>query len=120
MKDEECDIVLANHVLEHVSDYKACEELFRILKRGGLFVCQVPIIEGWDETYEDDSIVTDAGRELHYGQIDHIRYYGRDFRARVERSGLKLVSEITARAKDVVKYSLLRGEKVFVFQKPSQ
>ena len=115
--DSSCDIVIANHVLEHVDDHKAALELHRILRDEGIFVCQVPIIEGWEQTYEDDAIEDESGRWLHYGQGDHVRYYGRDFRSRIEAGGLRLVKEVTSEGKDVIDYGLLRGEKVFVFQK---
>ena len=44
----------------------------------------VPIIEGWEETYEDKSI-NENNRCIHYGQGDHVRFYGKDFRQRIEK-----------------------------------
>ncbi|SDU08403.1 class I SAM-dependent methyltransferase [Halopseudomonas salegens] len=117
--DEKYDIVIANHVLEHVDDRKASRELSRILKKNGILICQVPIIEGWDKTYENDNICTDLERWVHFGKDDHIRFYGKDFRDRISESGFNLFQEITAEGVDVVNNGLLRGEKVFVFQKAS-
>lgn len=117
MPDNSLDIVIANHVLEHVDDESASDELFRCLKVGGILVCQVPIIEGWENTYENHQVNTDVQRELHFGQSDHVRYYGKDFRRRISKSGLVLVNEYTAEGPNVARYGLLRGEKVFVFQK---
>jgi len=110
-------LVIANHVLEHVDDRKASQELARILEPGGLLVCMVPIIEGWDKTFEDEKIDTYEARAKYYGQYNHIRYYGRDFRERIGNGGLELISEITAEGYDVIEYGLIRGEKVFVFRK---
>ncbi|MEL0155436.1 methyltransferase domain-containing protein [Sphingopyxis sp.] len=110
-------LIIANHVLEHVDDVTAASEIARILSDDGILVAMVPIVEGWDETYENNKIADEAGRWLHFGQGDHVRFYGRDFRDRMERGGLKLRREITATEPDVANYGLLRGEKVFVFGK---
>lgn len=111
------DIVLANHVLEHIDDHKAASEIARILKPNGKFICTVPVIEGWDETYQDDTIKTPDQRYLHFGQHDHLRFYGNDFSERFKDSGLALLETITANPNDVIRFGLQRGEKVFVFKK---
>jgi len=113
------NLIIANHVLEHVDDNKAGKELSRILTEKGILLCTVPIIEGWETTYENDLVNSDEDRRLHFGQGDHIRFYGRDFRERIERGGFKLINEITAEGEDVIKYGLGRGAKVFVFEKNS-
>ena len=117
VEDEQYDVIIANHVLEHVDDHKASAEIARVLTKGGVLLCQVPIVEGWATTYEDPSITTDEGRWLHFGQGDHVRFYGADFRERISAGGLKLTHEFTAEGTDVLRYGLLRGEKTFVFQK---
>ncbi len=117
LTDESIGTVIANHVLEHVDDGKALNEIHRILKPDGVFITSVPIVEGWSTTYENAEIKSDEERVLHFGQNDHVRYYGRDFRERVESAGFSLESEITSEGSDVVKYSLTRGEKLFVFRK---
>ncbi|WP_395660203.1 methyltransferase domain-containing protein [Aestuariivirga sp.] len=118
LPDASMKLVIASHVLEHVDDRKAGKELYRILVPGGVLICMVPIVEGWKTTYENPDITSEDDRWLHFGQGDHVRYFGRDFRQRIERSGLKLIMEITAEGGDVIRYGLLRGEKVFVFAKP--
>lgn len=110
-------IIIANHVLEHVDDFKASSEIKKILKKSGLFICSVPIIEGWEKTYEDKSILLPKDKELHYSQHDHLRYYGADFVTRIVESGLELLKIFTANGDDSVKYGLNRGEKIFVFIK---
>lgn len=117
LPDGKYRLIIANHVLEHVDDFRAASEIARILSDDGIFVAMVPIVEGWDESYENGKISDEAGRWLHFGQGDHVRYYGRDFRERIERGGLKLKREITATEPDVATYGLTRGEKVFVFGK---
>ena len=111
--DESYDVVICNHVLEHVDDRAALSELYRVLRPGGRLVCTFPIIEGWDETYEDDAITGDRERVMHFGQYDHRRIYGRDVRGRIEDAGFELV-EHTSVEPDIMRYGLQRGKKVFV------
>ncbi|WP_167853463.1 methyltransferase domain-containing protein [Roseovarius aestuariivivens] len=110
-------LIIANHVLEHVDDQKASAEIARVMTDDGYFIAMVPLIEGWDTSYENPDAKSVPDRYLHFGQGDHVRYYGRDFRERMQRNGLKLVSEITAQGQEVIDHSLLRGEKVFLFRK---
>ena len=110
-------IIIANHVLEHVNDLKSSKEIRRVLRRRGIFICTTPIIEGWSKTYENKSIKSPEKRSIHFGQYDHVRYYGSDFVERIEKSGLKIIDIFTSKSSDVIKYGLIRGEKVFVFIK---
>jgi SAM-dependent methyltransferase len=111
--DATYDVVVCNHVLEHVDDRKALAEIHRVLKPGGRLIAMVPIVEGWSETYDDPSITDSSERMLHFGRHNHLRYYGSDFRLRLKDSGFEVV-EYTATGADAVQYGLSRGEKVFV------
>lgn len=117
LPDEQFDLVICSHVLEHVDDRAALGELHRIIKKGGLLIVMVPVIEGWDVTYEDAAITTYRDRELAFGQRDHLRVYGSDFRKRIEEA-MFIVSEYAPVEPFVTKYGLVRGEKVFVGRKP--
>lgn len=110
------DTVIANHVLEHVDDARALAEIFRILTPGGQAVLTVPMIEGWDETYENSGLAP-AERALHYGNAEHLRFYGRDLRERIRAAGFAL-DEYPAVEPDVSRHALRRGERVFVGRKP--
>jgi len=110
------DMVVCSHVLEHVHDEAALGEVFRVLAPGGLAVLMVPVVEGWAATYENPAVSLEE-RTLHFGQWDHVRYYGADFRERVRRAGFVL-TEYTAIEPDVSRFGLVRGEKVFIARKP--
>jgi SAM-dependent methyltransferase len=117
LPDRALDLVIVNHVLEHVDDVAALSELYRILKPGGRVIASVPIVEGWDETYENPGVADEIGRDTHFGQSDHVRYYGRDFRNRITSAGFAL-QEFTVGGAESVRYSLLRGERIFIGTKP--
>jgi SAM-dependent methyltransferase len=113
------DMVIANHVLEHVDDRAAFAELFRVLRPAGLAVITVPMIEGFERTYEDPAHDTPEARRLYYGDAEHLRWYGRDLRDRFAAPGFR-VSEFTALEPDAARHALHRGEKVFLGLKPAE
>jgi SAM-dependent methyltransferase len=84
--DNTFDFILCSHVLEHVpDDRRAMREFYRTLKPDGWAILMVPI---WrDLTFEDPSIVDPAERLAVYGQMDHVRIYGRDFVDRLREAG---------------------------------
>jgi SAM-dependent methyltransferase len=118
LPDASCDVVVCSHVLEHVNDVKALSEIYRVLKPGGLAIIMLPIVEGWSRTYENAEVESAAGRTIHFGQHDHVRYYGADVRERIRAAGFDL-AEFTAEGDDVIRYGLIRGEKVFLATKPT-
>jgi ubiquinone/menaquinone biosynthesis C-methylase UbiE len=89
--DENFDLVLCNHVLEHVrDDIAAMKEIRRVLKPGGQAILQVPFFSPVpDVTQEDASVTSAKAREDAYGQSDHVRRYGRDYPKRITSSGLR-------------------------------
>jgi len=88
--DESFDVVICNHVFEHiVDDVKAMREIYSVLKKGGWAILLVPI-EDMDKTYEDFSITADYEREKAFGQSDHVRRYGRDYIDRLKTAGFNV------------------------------
>ncbi len=82
------DLILCNHVLEHIpDDLKAMSELYRVLKRGGTLIAQVPMNPNLDKTYEDKSITYPKERARLFGQYDHLRVYGQDYFLKLESVG---------------------------------
>ncbi len=98
--DESWDIIICNHVLEHVNDYqKALNEVYRILKTGGMFICSFPILENLSSVIEEKEHTEDnkAKRLRLYGQADHLRIFGADSNIILSQVGFK-VSKIDGNA----------------------
>jgi SAM-dependent methyltransferase len=89
--DQAFDIVICNHVLEHVADdAEAIAELYRVVKFGGFAILQVPVSATSPTTHEDAAICTPELRALTFGQEDHVRLYGRDYPSRLENGGFEV------------------------------
>ena len=115
--DKTFDLVICNHVLEHIpADFKAMSEIHRVLKPGGKAVLQVPLSTNSEITDEDVSVTDPAERERRFGQHDHVRLYGRDYFKRLEMNGFT-VEEVDI-ASNYPKYGLNKDERVFVGVKP--
>ena len=110
-EDNFFDTIFCNHVLEHIpNDRKAMEELYRVLKKGGTGIFQIPQDLSRETTYEDFSKTTAEERRKHFGQYDHVRVYGRDYGDRLEKVGFE-VQEID--------YTLVLGdEKIALYALP--
>lgn len=112
LPDESVDTFLCSHILEHVDDRKALKELYRCLRPGGAVIISTPVIEGWQQTYENSEPANGKARDLHFGQSDHIRYYGSDIRRRIEEAGFSL-SEYVTSGEDCARYGIIRGSAQF-------
>ena len=89
--DETFDVVICNHVLEHiVDDQKAMSELFRVMKKQSWGIVQVPMKNSLQKTYEDFSITDPKERQKHFGQYDHVRWYGMDYFDRLKNAGFEV------------------------------
>lgn len=87
--DGSFDLVIANHVLEHVADdVRALSEIRRVLSPGGQAILQTPYCGRLLHTWADAGIDTDEARLQAYGQEDHVRLYGRDIFERFASTGL--------------------------------
>lgn len=108
------DIIFCNHVLEHIpDDTKAMQELYRVLKTGGMGIFQIPQDLSRAMTFSDDTIVDQKERAKIFGQYDHVRVYGRDYFDKLRSVGFKVVEEdYTSKiAPELVeKYCLAKGE----------
>lgn len=115
------DIVIANHVLEHVGDVdKALAEIRRVLKPGGHAILQTPYSAMLERTWCDSGITTDAARLQAYGQEDHVRLFGRDVFGLVESHGME--SRVASHAEllpqcDPAVHGVNPREPFFLFQR---
>lgn len=120
-EDNHYDIIFCNHVLEHIpDDTKAMQELYRVLKPGGMGIFQIPQDLMRAVTFSDDSITDQKERAKIFGQYDHVRVYGRDYFDKLRSIGFTVVEEDYTNkiaAELVEKYCLAKGEIIPVCYK---
>jgi SAM-dependent methyltransferase len=120
-KDNSFDVILCNHVLEHiVDDGSALRELYRVMKKGAWGIFQVPIDFNREKTYEDPTKTTPEERYAAFGQMDHVRWYGNDYPERLKKAGFKVsafryTDEFSAKEK--FKYGLPEKESIYLCYK---
>ena len=117
-QNETFDVILCNHVLEHVDDdKKAMREIKRVMKKGGFSILQVPFYHPIpNKTLEDLSITSPSEREKVYGQADHLRKYGKDYDKRIISQGMKVnkskfIDSFTIKEKEF--YGLQENEIIY-------
>ena len=119
--DNEFDVVICNHVLEHVKDdKKVMEEFYRVMKKGGWGIFQVPIDKNNKQTIEDPNITDPKDRERLYWQSDHLRLYGLDYSKRLQKAGFKVTESnfINELEQELVnKYALPKDEIIYFCEK---
>lgn len=117
--DNTFDVIYCSHVLEHVpDDRKAMREFHRVLKPGGWAILQVPITAA--STFEDSTVSTPEERERVFGQHDHVRRYGPDYRDRLVEAGFSVTVDGFVRALDahtVRRFGLMRTEDIYFCRK---
>ena len=120
-EDESYDFILCNHVLEHIiDDTQAMQELYRVLKKDGIGIFQVPLNMSSKKTFEDFSITDPKERNKAFGQYDHVRVYGMDFFERLENVGFNVekceyTSSLTK--EEIIKHCLPKRELIPVCTK---
>ena len=119
--DNYFDIISCNHVLEHIEDdLTAMRELHRVLKSGGWAILQVPIDYNRETTYEDFSITTPEGRLKAFGQSDHVRWYGRDYKDRLAAVGFNVNEDDFVKSfseADLFRFGLMKSELIYYVTK---
>lgn len=119
LPDQSVDTVIANHVLEHVDHRKALAEVRRVLRPGGLAILTTPVVHTWDESYEDPTKRGPAEQFRHFGQQDHVRYFGRDLETDIRDAGFDLEC-VVADGAQAAQYALVRGDTIYLAQRPSE
>ena len=91
LRDDSYDLIICNHVLEHVSDYrKALKELYRIIRPGGRVIVSFPVDRSSETVYETEGDMSDQERILRFGQRDHMRVFGLDSPDILKNCGFEL------------------------------
>jgi len=119
-EDNSYDLILCNHVLEHIpNDRKAMSELYRVLKKGGTLIAQVPLDEKRTTTFEDDSITDRKERTKVFGQYDHVRVYGKDYLEFLDQTGFssKFIAYTEKLPKEEIKRYGLQYESIPIAKK---
>ena len=92
LDDDSYDVIICNHVIEHVDDYiKALKELRRIVSSNGMVIISFPVDLSYVHVVEDLSVTEKEDMVLKFGQADHKRVFGRDSRNILESVGFKVV-----------------------------
>lgn len=118
-EDNTFDIILCNHVLEHIpEDRKAMKEIYRALKPDGFALLQVPISYRLEHTIEDFSIQDPHLREIKFGQKDHCRLYSKDYVDRLQECGFKV--DVLNISKDYSLYGVNPEENLFICHKKQE
>ncbi len=115
------DVIICNHVLEHVDDYhKVMTEFYRVMRPGGWGIFQVPIDVASKKTKEDKSITDPAERERLYWQKDHLRLFGLDYGDKLRSAGFKVTESDFIKTLDdtlISRYALQKDEIIYFCQK---
>ena len=113
-EDNSFDVIFCNHVLEHIpDDAQAMRELYRVMKKGGWGIFQVPQDINRAHTFEDDTIIDPAERTRIFGQYDHVRVYGLDYFDRLRQVGFEveeIVYSTHFTAEEIERYRIVPQE----------
>lgn len=122
-EDNQFDVILCNHVLEHIPDHlKALSELLRVMKPGGWGIFQVPQDLNRDATFEDPGITDPEERRRLFGQYDHVRVYGKDYFDILKSAGFEVEAVDYTQAlgpEAIARYRLADGELIPLVRKPA-
>ena len=89
--DDNWSLIICNHVLQHVKNYKkALIELKRILRKGGILALTVATNRSLETVYEDINANSGEQRYKLYGEEDYFRIFGNDVKIILEDIGFSV------------------------------
>lgn len=119
-QDNVFDYIIANHILEHVrEEEKALSELKRVLKKDGKLILSFPICKD-KKTEEETAELSEQERIIRFGQEDHVRLYGTDYKESLEKRGFRCryySPEDSLSAEKIEKYGLISEDVCIVCEK---
>lgn len=121
LEDNSFDVLICNHLLEHVADDRlAMREFFRILRPDGWGVLLSPVELDRTQTFEDDTITDRAERTRIFGQYDHRRIYGTDYADRLREAGFEVetIDYATQLGDAARKRYALPDDRIYLVRKP--
>ena len=123
-EDAAFDLIIANHLLEHVRHpERALGEFARCLAPGGVLIAQTPYAPALKHTFELDRSPSPDFAQVYYGQVDHVRLFGGDISARFHAAGLQgtlLPHDSVLPGMDPLEFGCNRHEPFFAFSKPAE
>lgn len=121
LADGSFDVVICNHILEHVEDdRRALREIFRVMRSGGWGIILSPVDLSRAETFEDDTVTDREERTRLFGQYDHRRVYGRDYASRLAEAGFEVEDRDYAAEFSAAERTLyaLPADHIYIVRKP--
>jgi SAM-dependent methyltransferase len=121
--DASFDLIVCNHVLEHVADpAQALAELQRCLKPGGLLIAQTPYSPLLKSSFELNFSPAPAEfAKIYFGQADHVRLFGADIASHFHAAGFEgdlLPHDSVLSGIDALEFGCNAREPFFAFSKP--
>ena len=108
------EVIICCHVLEHIiDDVAAMGELWRVLKPGRLAFLQSLLDYHREVRIEDPNCRIQEARARVFGQSDHVRIYGREYKNRLEEAGFTVMVEEYAKTlppDTIRRYGLIADE----------
>lgn len=121
LPDQSVDVIICNHLLEHVDDdRRALKELYRIMRHGGWGIVLSPVDEGREHTFEDASVTSPQERTRLFGQYDHRRVYGRDYAQRLAEAGFvpETLNYAASLSPEEVETFALDDKPIYIVRRP--